>query len=262
MIRAAAFAMAGLICLCACVDTTAIKDFANESRVISSDATVINGSDVAFAAAKQYAAEYPDVVTSGPGTPEFDEFKKVAILAAAVLQKYMLVLARLAGDTTVVGGNGEAGTAASLKTLGITSAKVSSVSDATSKLANLITAEYVQAKLKEAVENSNPYVQVITAYLAKYARQNATLYDRARIVSGEYWQKQVSGCEAAKAHPPVGCVAIIALVAHAHTQDEAAFKQQIERADAAAAAFEKIGADHQAIVDSAGNFDLRNFSPC
>ncbi len=41
----------------------------------------------------------------------------------------MLVLARLAGDTTVVGGNGEAGTAASLKTLGITSAKVSSALD-------------------------------------------------------------------------------------------------------------------------------------
>ena len=126
MIRAAAFAMAGLICLCACADTTAIKDFANESRVISSDATVINGSDVAFAAAKQYTAEYPDVVAWGPGTPEFDESKKVAILAAAVLQKYMLVLARLAGDATVAGGTGEAGAAASLKTLGITSATVSS----------------------------------------------------------------------------------------------------------------------------------------
>jgi hypothetical protein len=261
MTRAIGFAVVGLIGLSGCVDTTAIKNFANESSVISSDTAVIDGSDVAFAAVKQYvnapemSETYPDVLRSGPGTPEFDESKKVATLAAKVLQKYMEVLGKLAGETSVTGGGDVSGIAASLKTFGVTSPKVTPTLDATAKLANLLTAEYVRAELKEVVEQSNPYVQEITAFLARFARQNATLYDKARIVSGVYWQSKVKGCEIVKGNSPVGCDAIIALATDVHAHDEAVFNQQIDPADAAAAAFEKIGADHQAIVDSAGNFN-------
>jgi hypothetical protein len=261
MNRAIGFAAFGLLGLSACVDTTAIENFANESSVISSDTAVINGSDVAFAAVKQYvntpemSEMYPDVLRSGPGTREFVDSKNVATPAAKVLQKYMEVLGKLAGETTATGSGDVSGIVASLKTLGITSPKVRPTLDATVKLANLLTAEYVRAELKEVVERSNPYVQEITAFLAKFARQNATLYDKARIFSGIYWQNKVKGCEIVKGNSPVGCVAIIALATDVHARDEAVFKQQIDPADAAAAAFEKIGADHQAIVDSAGNFN-------
>jgi hypothetical protein len=96
-----------LLYLCACVDTTAIKNFANESSIISSDAAVINGSDAAFGAAKPYLVssemkqKFPDALNSGPGTPEFENAKKLAALAAKVLQQYMQVLGSLAGSTTV-----------------------------------------------------------------------------------------------------------------------------------------------------------------
>jgi hypothetical protein len=262
MTRALGFAaVVGLIFLSACVDTAAIKSFANESSVISSDAGVISGSDAAFDAVKPYlnspemAKEFPDALSSGPGTPEFDDAKKLSGPAGKVLQQYMQALAKLAGDTNVISSGDVSGIEASLKGLGITSDKVTPALDATSKLANLIVAGYAQGELEELVDKSNDYVQTITAFLTKFAEENATLYDKARIVSGVYWQNRVHGCEVAKSSPPVGCDAIIALATRVHAQDGAILKQQVNIADAAAAAFQEIGADHQAIVDSAGKLD-------
>lgn len=261
MKRTTAFAVAGLVYLTACVDTTAVKNFANESSVISSDAAVINGSDTAFAAAKPYLVssemknKYPDALSLGPGTPEFEEAKKLAGPAAKVLQQYMQALAALAGSTTVTTSSDVSGIAASLKTLGVTSSKVTPALDATSQLANLLVAGYTQATLKEIVDRANPDVQTITKFLAAFAQQNATLYDKARIISGDYWQDLVKDCESVKSHPPVGCRATVALAVDVHARDEAILRQEIDAADAAAAAFQKIGADHQAIFDSAGKFD-------
>jgi hypothetical protein len=49
----AAVAVATSVCLNVCVDTAAIKNFANEGSVISSDSAIM-GSDAAFASAKPY----------------------------------------------------------------------------------------------------------------------------------------------------------------------------------------------------------------
>jgi hypothetical protein len=147
------------------------------------------------------------------------------------------------------------GIATSLKTLGITSSSLTPALDATSQLANLLVTGLVQQTLKDVVEKANPSLQIITAFLSKFAQENATLYDKAKIISGAYWEDLLGDCESRKSRPPVGCRATIALAIDVHTRDENTLDQQIEAADAAAAAFTKIGADHQAIVDSAGKFD-------
>ena len=258
--RCAVATVAISVCICACVDTTAIKNFANEGSVISSDSAVL-GSDAAFAAAKPYLTsaemkqKFPDALSLGPGTPEFDDAKKLVGPASKILQQYMAVLATLAGSTTVVSSTDVSGIALSLKALGITNSQVTPALDATSKLANLLVSGLVQRDLRDIVHQANPDVQIITQFLAAFAQQNATLYDKAKVISGVYWQNLVADCESRKSRPPVGCPATIALAIDVHARDEATLSQQIEAADAAAAAFKKIGADHQAIDNSAGEFN-------
>lgn len=260
-IVAETIAIASLVYLSACVDTAPIKNFANESSIISSDAGVINGSDAAFAAAQPYLVssemkqKFPEALNLGPGTLEFETAKKLAALSAKVLQQYMQVLGNLAGSTTVTTSSDVSSMATSLKTLGITNSALAPALDATSQLANLLATGLVQQTLKDVIKEANPSVQVITAFLAQFVEENATLYDKAKIISGIYWQDLLEDCESRKSRPPVGCRATIALAIDVHSRDENTLNQQIVAADAVASAFKKIGADHQAIVDSAGKFD-------
>jgi hypothetical protein len=260
MTRSAILAIACLIGLAACVDTSAIQNFASKSSIISADDAVINGSDAAYSAVLPYMASpamktrFPETLSAGPGTPEFDQSKKLAPLAARVLQQYMQLLGQLAGAPTAISSSDVSSIASSLNTLGVTGAQVTPALGATSKLASLVLSGYQQAKLRDIVQQANPFVQTITKFLAQFAEQNATLYDKARIISGDYWADLVKDCELAKARPPASCRATIALANNVHARDETTLKQQIDANQAAAAAFQKIGADHQAIVDSAGKF--------
>jgi hypothetical protein len=257
---ASGMAVTALVYLSACVDTTAVKNFANESSVITSNAAVM-GSDAAFAAAKPYLnspdmkQKFPDALSSGPGTPQFDGAQKLVGPASKVLQQYMQALAMLAGSTTVFNSTDVSGIASSLKTLGVSGSAATPALNATSQLANLVASGLAQQDIRDVVEKANPEVQIITKFLAVFAQQNANLYDKARVISGAYWQNLVADCEATKSRPPVGCRATIALAIDVHSRDETTLRQQIDAADAAATAFNKIGADHQAIADSAGKFN-------
>jgi hypothetical protein len=72
-----------------------------------------------------------------PGTPEFEDAKKLVGPVSKTLQQYMVVLATLAGSTTVISSTDVSGIAASLKALGITDSKVARALDATSQLARV-----------------------------------------------------------------------------------------------------------------------------
>jgi hypothetical protein len=243
-------------------DVRNLKHFADQSTAIISSYAAVMDPDAAFAATTPYLrsqamkTKFPDAWSFGPGTPEFEDTKKLIVPASKVLQQYMKVLgSTLADSVTVTNGNDVSGISASLNRLGITSGRVTRVLDATSQLANLLSPGLGQQNIKDVVEKANPDVQVIIGFFAAFAQQNATLYDKAKIISGVYWQTLVADCESRISRPAVGCSAIIALAINVQIRDEATLSEQIRVADAAAAAFKEIGADHQAITESAGNLN-------
>jgi hypothetical protein len=259
-----------------CTDTTAVKNFASESSVLTENASVLNGGDTAYKAVGIYMKsaemrddpQYRELLQNGPGTPAYEDSKKLAPKAAAILQAYMTAIGKLAGDTTVIQTNDVTGAVSSLKTLGIASAEVQPALDAAGKLGNLVVQGYANEKLQDIVSAANPYVQTLAHFLAAFAKRNAAVYDAARVVSGVYWTNLITACQSpspdeakaksrkASLRPPT-CDAVVALSVRMHALEEDTLKKPRDATDAARTGFDKIATDHQAIVDSDGKFDAK-----
>jgi hypothetical protein len=256
-----------LLAVTSCANTTAVKNFANESSILTADSTIINGGDAAYQAVSLYFKSpemvndptYKQLLEGGPGTPEYEQAKTLAPKVAAILAMYMKVVGTLAGDTTLVQPSGVTGITGSLKTLGLSSPQVRPALDAAGKLSNLLAQGYANAKLRQVVADSDPYVHTITQFLAQFAERNATLYNAARNVSGSYWINRIKDCQTPRAlaekYRPPACDAAVALSIRMHALEENELQKQADAADAARQAFVKIGADHHAIFTSDGKFD-------
>lgn len=235
----------------ACVDLTAVGDFAKESGLISSNKAMLDDT------AAQTEAHGYDNSLSDPLAAEFKNRLAVTNHALAVLNDYMNVLAKLSGSN-VGNVNSEFTTIeTAFESIKITEPEVQSGLTASNALANVLLDAAVRRDIKKLITQSAEPVAQITTYLADQAQTTSNTYTQVIAFINQYWGTLSAPTEEDKEFCKRShlCKPVYLLSARARDADIAVLNAKILEADAAVTAFTKIHKDNAAL---AGNVDHLN----
>jgi hypothetical protein len=236
-----------------CVDLSAVRDFAKTSSAVSANEPVISGWPTNYDAAIKLAATPglpPDLKTRlQEDAAAAKQDAPLAIQAAKALSLYFDVLGKLADDKLPDVSSDATAIATAIGKLdtGDKAAK-----GATSTLVDLIGVAldaWRKIAVRDLVIQSDPSIQVITAYLATVSLSVQKADKFAERVTDQYWET-----EGARSRDP----AVQGLVLKQERTDDADYATRIAQADAAAAAFKKIGTDHALLARNASRLSAQD----
>ena len=234
------------LCIAACTDLSAVRDFAKSSSAVSTNEPVISSWPTAYDAARKLAAAPGMPRDLGPTLDEAAAGAKrdvpLAIQAAKALGLYFDVLTKLADDKLP-------DVSSQAATINADVAKLSPgdpvAKNATSALLDVVGVAldaWRKVAIRDLVIHSNPDIQVITRYLAATSLEVQKADKFAKGVTDQYWET-----EGARSHD----AGVQGLVLKQERIDDAEYDTRIAQATAAAAAFKKIGVDHAVLAQNA-----------
>jgi hypothetical protein len=242
-----------------CVDQSAVRNFANIGSEVTASDPVISGWQGNFTVAHQVALS-PEMSKAAPGlaaqleqaAADADKYAPIAEQAAQTLSLYLHALSLLADDKLPDVNSQAQSIDKSLAALKVDSATprglaAKGASGSILRLLQIPIDQWRQYKLRQLIVEANPYVQLITEFLAT----TADAIDTADKVVGETLTKYYE-VSALNSHDS----GVRALLRYTLSQEDASVAVSRQRAATAAAAFTAIGRDHAVLAKNAD--DLSN----
>lgn len=236
-----------------CANLTDVQNFARASHgVIASEPIIASWPD-AYATAKRRAARLGRLTMLCRLPPDEDvrvdiqremaaaaQDADTAGKAAAVLALYMETLGKLAGDDIADTSEQRAALQGSISTIASGPEKA-----ATGALLAVLDAAldgWRRHKIAGLVKQADPSVQILATYLSRVTRAVADAEAAGARIGDAYWER--SGCNADEG--------VRSLLLEREAADDAAIDLLKARADAASAAYLRIGRDHAALAEGTG----------
>lgn len=254
MIRAR-LALLILLTTTACTDLSAVRDYANTASAVTANASIFRQWPTTYATAiplsgePQVRSRYPEYQAQLRQEMARDVARaQLAILATQSLTLYLTTLGKLADDKVPDVSQQSTDINAGLGKLGA-DPTVTAVSSAVFKVVGVILDAVRRRAIADLIANANDDIKTITKFLAEEAAPNVRKANVNAIkAADQYWSGAI-----ASTHD----VGMRALLFRARMIDLAAFDAPIVQADAAQAAFKKIGEDQAVLYENRNRLQSR-----